>query len=80
MINRINAENVFVTRIKTNTTFVSLKELELPKTDDQDILKDEIIMLNGIKAIETGIDKQQLRLVDVYKEDENKVIEIITII
>jgi alpha-L-arabinofuranosidase len=35
-------------------------------------------MLNGIKAIETGIDKQKLRLVHVYKEDENKVIEIIT--
>ena len=78
MMNRINAENIFVTRIKMNTSFVSLQELELPKSDDQDILKDEIIMLNGKKAIETGIDKQKLRLVHVYKEDENKVIEIVT--
>lgn len=78
MLQRVRAENVFVTRIKTNTVFKSIKELELPKDTDQDILKDEIIMLSSKKAVKTGIDQVQLRLVHVYKPDENKVIEIIT--
>lgn len=78
MLTRIRAENVFVTRIKTNTLYQSVLELDLPKLGDQDILKDEIIRLSSTKAIEIGISEEQLRLVHVYKEDENKVIEIIT--
>jgi hypothetical protein len=78
MLQRVKAENVFVTRIKTNTVFETVKELELPKDIDQDILKDEIILLSSSKAVKTGISKVQLRLVHVYKPDENKVIEIIT--
>jgi hypothetical protein len=78
MLQRVKAENVFVTRIKTNTVFETVRELELPKSEDQDILKDEIITLSSNKAIKTGISEVQLRLVHVYKEDENKVIEIIT--
>ena len=35
-------------------------------------------MLTSNKAVETGISEVELRLVHVYKEDENKVIEIIT--
>jgi IS4 transposase len=45
---------------------------------DEDIIKDEIIILCSKKAQETGIIEHKLRLVHVYKEDENKVIEIIT--
>lgn len=78
MIARINAENVFVTRIKTNTVYKSIEELDLPDHTDQDILKDQIIRLSSNKAIKSNIDKQKLRLVSVYKEDENKVINIIT--
>jgi hypothetical protein len=78
MLQRVKAENVFVTRIKTNTVFETIKELELPKNIDQDILKDEIILLSSSKAFKIGISKVQLRLVHVYKPDENKVIEIIT--
>ncbi len=78
MLNRINAENVFVTRIKSNTKYEAIEELELPDGIDQNILKDEIIRLNSNKAIETGISEYKLRLVHVYKEDENKVITIIT--
>lgn len=78
MVNRILAENTFVTRIKTNTVFESMEELDLPDKKDEDILKDQIIKLTGDKAIETGINEHKLRLVSVYKEDENKVIEIIT--
>lgn len=76
--NRIAAENIFVTRIKTNTVYSVLHELELPELKDQDILKDELIYLDSTAAVKIGIDKIPLRLVHVYKEDENKVIEIIT--
>jgi hypothetical protein len=78
MMVRIKAENTFVTRIKDNTVFESIEEKILPKDTDQDILKDEMIYLNSPKAIQSGINQQKLRLVHVYKEDENKVIEIIT--
>ena len=78
MLKRIKAENIFVTRIKDNTVYQSVKELDLPENEDQDILKDEIIQLNSPKAKETGIFEHQLRLVTVYKVDENKVIQIIS--
>ena len=78
MLHRIQAENVFVTRIKTNTLYQTVQELDLHEKEDQDILKDEIIVLTSNKAVEIGISEQQLRLVHVYKEDENKIIEIIT--
>lgn len=78
MLSRIQAENIFVTRIKENTIYKSLEELELPEGENQDILKDEIIILNSDKAIQTGINTKKLRLVHVFKQDENKVIEIIT--
>jgi IS4 transposase len=78
ILHRIQVENIFVTRIKTNTVYESIQELDLPDDDDQDIIKDEIVALNSNKAIETGINEQKLRLVHVYKQDENKVIEIIS--
>jgi hypothetical protein len=78
MLSRIKAKNIFVTRIKGNTLFETIEELDLPNETDQHILKDEIIILNSTKAEEIGINKKKLRLVHVYKEDENKVIEIIT--
>jgi len=78
MLNRIFAYNVFVTRIKTNTVYETIEELELPDGKNEHIVKDEIIKLTSTKAIECGINEQKLRLVHVYKEDENKIIEIIT--
>lgn len=78
MMSRIKAKNVFVTRIKTNTVYESIEELDLPDHTDQDILKDEIIILSSDKAVKTALNKEKLRLVSVYKEDENKVIHIIT--
>ena len=78
MLQRVNAENVFVTRIKSNTKFEVLRELDLPEEKDQDISVDQIIKLNSKQAIEKGINQVELRLVHVYKEDENKFIEIIT--
>jgi hypothetical protein len=57
--------------------YKSIQELDLPDAEDQDIIKDEIIVLNSNKAIER--DEQTKISVHVYKQDENKVIEIITI-
>jgi len=78
MYNRIAADNVFVTRIKSNTEYQTRIELDLPEHEAPHILKDEIIQLTSLKAGKVGIDNHELRLVHVYKEDENKVIEIIT--
>jgi hypothetical protein len=78
MLNRIKAENVFATRIKSNTKYETIQELDLPDNIDQNILKDEIILLTSDKAREIGVSEHKLRLVHVYKEDENKVIAIIT--
>lgn len=78
MLNRIAAQNIFVTRIKSNTVYKTVRELELAVREDEHILKDEIIRLTSDKAIEAGIHNHELRLVHVYKEDENKVITIIT--
>ncbi len=78
MLNRIKAENIFVTRIKTNTIYETIRELDLPDGIDQHILKDEIIKLSSQKAQEVGISEYELRLVHVWKEDEQKVISIIT--
>lgn len=47
MRSQIEAKNIFVTQIKENTTFKNIEELELPEVTDQNILKDEIILLNS---------------------------------
>jgi len=78
MLQRINAKNVFVTRIKKNTNYEIIRELDLPEHEDQDISLDQIIKLNSKQAIKKGINNVELRLVHVYKEDENKFIIIIT--
>ena len=39
MLKRVKAENIFVTRIKDNTVYQSIKEFDLPENQDLDILK-----------------------------------------
>jgi hypothetical protein len=75
---RIKAENTFVTRIKDNTVYEVVEELELPDKEDQHILKDELIHLTGTKAKEAKIENDILRRVVVYNEERNTVLEIIT--
>ncbi|MDO5509835.1 MAG: hypothetical protein Q4F57_04005 [Weeksellaceae bacterium] len=75
---RIISHNILVTRSKLNTLYYNLEEKELPKDRDHDILRDEIIMLSSTKAMAKNINKRNLRLAHVYKEDENQFIEIIT--
>ena len=75
---RIKAKNTFVTRIKENTVYESIEELELPVGEDEHILKDELIHLTGTKAKANGLDKEVLRRVVVYHEEKNTVLEIIT--
>lgn len=78
MMQRIHADNVFVTRIKDNTVYESICEKELPVDTDQHIIKDELIRLTGKKAVEVGIDQVILRRIVVYDSDKDVQIELIT--
>jgi len=78
MSDRIQAENTFVTRIKENTVYEVIEELDLPKDDDRHILMDELIHLTGKKAQEEKLETQILRRVVAYHEEKNTTIEIIT--
>lgn len=75
---RIDNENHFVTRLKSNILYTSIRENDLPDDKDYHILKDEIITLEGKAAKEAGIDTQELRRVAVYIAEDNRVIELIT--
>jgi IS4 transposase len=75
---RIDAGNIFVTRLKSNILYESIEELDLPDERDQNILKDELIKFTSKDAMKAGLEGQIFRLVTVYKEDENKVIHLIT--
>lgn len=78
MLQRIIAQNIFVTRIKDNTLYESICEKELPVDKDQHILKDELIKLTGKKSTEIKLDQHTLRRVVVYDADKDVQIEIIT--
>lgn len=75
---RVLAENYFVTRIKNNTVYTVVEELNLPEKEDQHILLDEIIHLTGNQAKKVGIEKMKFRRVVAYHEEENTTIEIIS--
>jgi hypothetical protein len=75
---RIDDGNHFVTRMKSNTVYQTIEEYDLPDEKDQHILKDELMYLSGQAANDAGIDKVIFRRVAIYKEDENKVIVVIT--
>jgi hypothetical protein len=75
---RIKAANIFVTRIKENTVYEVIEEIELPEEQDQHILKDELIRLTGTKAKAIGLETEILRRVVVYHEERNTTLEIIT--
>jgi IS4 transposase len=75
---RMKAENTFVTRIKDNTVYEVIEELDLPEDNDQHILMDELIHLTGKKAKAEKLETQILRRVVAYHEEKNTTIEIIT--
>lgn len=66
MLSRIiHSQNTFVMRIKSNTVYQSPEERDLPDGEDQDIFKNEIIVLTSNKAVEGGINEHKLRLMMV---------------
>jgi len=75
---RVLAGNDIVTRIKGNTVYEVVEELELPDDGDQHILLDEIILLKGAKAVEAGVDTIPFRRVVAYNEERNTTIEVFT--
>ena len=58
--------------MKSNTVFEQVRELDLPEDKDFEILKDEIIRLSSVAAIEKGIDDQDLRRVAIYFEETDR--------
>lgn len=78
MLNRILAENIFVTLLKSNTVYETIDELDLTDGEHEYLVKDELIRLSSPSAIKSGINEHTLRVVHVYKEDNNKVIAIVT--
>jgi len=74
---RINDENHFVTRIKDNILYESIREYDLPDDKDEHILKDEIIRLTGKSAVENEMNMVELRRVVVYIKEGNRTIELI---
>ena len=75
---RIDDQNIFVTRIKDNILYESVRENDLPDDTDAHILKDEIILLKGKAAIENGIDQVEFSRVVVYIEEGNRTVVLIT--
>lgn len=75
---RNDAKNIFVTRLKSNILYESVEELDLPDDRDQNILKDELIKFTSKEAKKAGLENKIFRLVTVYKEDENKVIHLVS--
>lgn len=75
---RIKADNIFVTRIKDNTLYEVIQELELPEGEDEHILKDELIFLTGTKAKANGLSNLALRRVVVYDAEKDLQLVIIT--
>ena len=75
---RNDAKNIFVTRLKGKVLYESVEELDLHDRRDQTILKDELIKFTSKEAKKAGLEGLIFRLVTVYKEDDNKVIHLIT--
>lgn len=78
MRSRIDAGNVFVTRIKSNTSYEVVAITEYKTNEFPGLISDQVIRLNSVRAIECGMDQHLLRLVTVYHEEENTVLEILT--
>jgi len=76
--NRIDDKNWIVTRIKDNTIYEVIEELDLPADKDEHILLDEKIKLTSAKAEEAGIDHEVFRRIVVFVEGKNETLEIIT--
>ena len=66
----------FVIRHKDNFIFKTIKELELPKTKHQHLLKDEIIELTGTKTKEKY--PKRLRRIALWDNKNQQTIELIT--
>jgi len=69
---RIDDENHLVTRMKNNTVYQSIEELDLPENKDFEILKDEKIKLIGKAAEDAGLSNQIFRRVVVMTEIEDR--------
>jgi hypothetical protein len=66
----------FVIRHKENLRFATIKEIELPDSRHEHVLKDEIIELTGVQSKNKY--QGRLRRVAIWDEENKQVIEVIT--
>lgn len=76
---RIKDKNHFVNKMKINTLFESIEEIELPDDKDHEILKDEIILLSGKAAVDAGLADTKLRRVVVMVEEVDRKTKKVTV-
>jgi IS4 transposase len=69
---RIDDENHLVTRMKNNTLYQSIEELDLPENKDFEILKDEKIKLISKVAEDAGLSNQIFRREVVITEIKDR--------
>ncbi len=69
---RIDDENHLVTRMKKNTDYESIENLDLPKNKDLGILKDEKIRLTGKAAPDADVNDEIFRRVGVLVEQQDR--------
>ncbi|MFN5182557.1 MAG: IS4 family transposase [Bacteroidota bacterium] len=70
-------EVFFVTRMKTNATYKSVEELEIPSYIDQGVIKDEIICIELSESNQLK-DHLKLRRIAYWEEENKRVFEFIT--
>jgi len=78
MKQRIISENHFVTRIKCNTSFERIKDLPVDKNENPNLETDWIIRLTGDRAVDAKMQEEELRLVQVYDQEKDLMLDIIT--
>ncbi len=69
---RIDDQNHFVTKMKSNTVYEGIEEYDLPEDEGFEILKDEIILLKGKAAVDAGIADTKLRRVVIMIEEVDR--------
>ena len=75
---RIDDNNWIVTRIKDDTIYEVLEEVDLPDGEDEHILLDEKIKITSQKAKEAGIEHEIFLRIVVFVEEKGETLDIIT--
>ena len=75
--NRINNQADFVTRLKTKILYDVVEQRPVA-SEYPEIISDKLIVIKGEKARTTGLNKETLRLVEVYDEVNRQHLQLLT--